>query len=621
MNLADPYALVWLALAVPLVAFYLLMVRPRSERVPTLLFWQRVFQETQAVTLWRRLRQLLSLLLQLALLLLLVGALAEPVLDRQVRDARRLVLVIDNSAGMNATDVPPDRLSRAREKARELVAGLRYHDEMAVVTAGSRPQVLCGLTGHAGTLRAAIDAVPATDGPTRVADAVALARRLFAGHPNGRALVVTDGCFAEAPQLAAAPDAALVLVGERTGNVGITRFQVRRSLLDPTGYEVLTEVTNQADEAVSCRLELELAGSLIDVVPLELKANERWQHVFEKTATAGGRLVARLDRPDALAADNEARALLPDRAPQKVLLVTGPNVYLEKVFEANPLVALTVTAVLPTAVPPGTVTVFHRQVPERLPAGPVLVIDPAGPCDLFALGEPLRNPLLARQDRDSPLLANVKLDTAVLPEARKVVPRGAVRALVATEAGDPIYFAADRPDGKALVLATNLEAGDLPLRTAFPILVSNALAWFAGERADLQEALSAGALAAVDLPGPGGPAEGSSWWLRDPAGRLRRLAVHGARALAGPLDQCGVWGVVAGPPGGEPAAGAVPYREIACNLAGGSESDLRPPEGIAPAAEAGGAGLLGRPLWLYLLLAVWLLAGLEWVLYQRRRIE
>jgi hypothetical protein len=619
MNLANPYALLWLALAAPLVVFYLLKVRPRRVAVSTLLFWQRVFQESQAVTLWRRLRQLLSLLIQLALLMLLVGVLAEPVLDWQVREARRLVLVIDNSASMNATDVAPNRLARAREKARELVAGLRYHDEMAVVAAGTQPQVLCGLTGHPGSLRAAIDAVPATDGPTRVADAVALARRLLAGHANGKALVVTDGCFAEAPQLAAAPDVETVAVGERTGNVGITRFQVRRSLLDPTGYEVLAEVTNHADEPASCRLELELAGNLIDVVPLDLKANERWQHVFEKTDTQGGQLVARLDRPDALAADNEARALLPGRTPQKVLLVTGPNLYLEKVFEANPLVELTVTAALPTAVPPGTVTVFHRKVPERLPAGPVLVIDPAGPCDLFGLGDPLRNPLLARQDRDSPLLANTRLDAVVLPEARKVVPRGEVRALVATEAGDPIYFAVDRPGGKVLVLAANLEKSDLPLRTAFPILMINALAWFAGERTELQEALPAGAVTAVELPGP--TEAPGSWWLRDPAGRLRRLAAREGRVPVGPLDRCGVWGVVAGPADGEPASGTVPYREIACNLASGAESDLRPPDGFTSTAGPATAGLLSRPLWLYLLLAAWLLAGLEWALYQRRRTE
>src|SRR5262249_46106004 len=152
---------------------------------------------------------------------------------------------------MNATDVAPSRLAEARAKARELVAGLRHGDEMAVVAAGTQPQVLCGLTGHAGTLRAAIDAVPATDGPTRVAGAVARARPPRAGHPNGKALVLTDGCFAEAPRLAADPDVETVAVGERTGNVAITRFQVRRSLLDPTGYEVLAEVTNPSDEPVA----------------------------------------------------------------------------------------------------------------------------------------------------------------------------------------------------------------------------------------------------------------------------------------------------------------------------------------------------------------------------------
>jgi hypothetical protein len=37
---------------------------------------------------------------------------------------------------------------------------------MAVVVAGTQPQVVCGLTGHHKTLRAAVDGVGPSDGPT-----------------------------------------------------------------------------------------------------------------------------------------------------------------------------------------------------------------------------------------------------------------------------------------------------------------------------------------------------------------------------------------------------------------------------------------------------------------------
>jgi hypothetical protein len=64
-------------------------------------------------------------------------------------------------------------------------------------------------------------------------------------------------------------------------------------------------------------------------------------------------------------------------------------------------------------------------------------------------------------------------------------------------------------------------------------------------------------------------------------------------------------------------------QEIACNLASRAESDLRPPEGLAAAGaeSAAAAGFAGRPVWFYLLAAAWLLAAVEWYLYQRRWIS
>ena len=67
-------------------------------------------------------------------------------------------------------------------------------------------------------------------------------RRLLADAKHGRVIVLTDGAFALSEQLAQALDVELHTVGTRAGNVGITNFQVRRSLLDPIGYEILTSL-------------------------------------------------------------------------------------------------------------------------------------------------------------------------------------------------------------------------------------------------------------------------------------------------------------------------------------------------------------------------------------------
>ena len=89
-------------------------------------------------------------------------------------------------------------------------------------------------------------------------------------------IVLSDGCFPESEKLVDDKLVELRTVGTRAANVGITNFQVRRSLLDPIGYEILTEVTNASDEPVECRLEIDLNDSPVDVIPLTLTPGQSW---------------------------------------------------------------------------------------------------------------------------------------------------------------------------------------------------------------------------------------------------------------------------------------------------------------------------------------------------------
>jgi hypothetical protein len=636
MNLANPAALIWAALAVPIVIFYILKIRLRRAPVSTMLFWRQIYDEKQPRSLWQRLRHLLSLLLQLALLMLLVLALTEPFFNWEVLQARRLVLVVDNSASMNAADVAPSRLAKAKEEGRRFIQSLRFRDEMAIVAAGTQPQVVCGLTGHQRTLLEALEKIEPTDGPTRVPEAAELAERLLADHKNGQIAVVSDGCFADAEALARRERVQFVGVGQISGNVGITQFQVRRSLLDPIGYQILAEVRNASDEAVQCRLDIELDGNVVDVVPLELEAGGQWQHTFEKTSADGGRMTARLDHADPLPADNEAWALLPRRPVQPVTLVTHGNLFLQKVFEANQLVRLEMVRLPEDAAgplawdrsaggspAPNTITVFHRRVPEKIPDGAVFVIDPEDSCDLWQVAEKIESPLVTKQDSDSPLMLHVRLDNVLMPEARQLTFPSPPHVLASSLGGEPLYAAITRPNGKVLVLTVNLDQGDLPLRTAFPIMAANALTWFAGNLGELRESVASGAVTEAELPERKSSASASAeWFLWSPQGQRRPLPQDQAKLVVGPLDRCGVWSIAprASNTIDEPGAS---LWEAACNLASAQESDLRPPQSLAATQvpTLAVAGLFTRPLWFYLIALAWLLASLEWYLYQRRWIS
>lgn len=637
MSFAASWMLWWGLLAIPVVVLYVLKVRVRRVPVSTLMFWERVYEEKAPRSLWERLRHLSSLLLQLALLALLVIALADPVFDWEAKNARRVVLVVDNSASMQANDVAPSRLDAAKRKAAELLNGLRPRDEMAVLSAGTRPAVVVGMTGHVRTLRDAVESIPATDGPTRVAEAIEMARRLIADRENGQIVVLTDAAFDQAESTFGEANVVWLPVGGKAANTGITQFQVRRSLIDPIGYELLVEVTNSGNDEVESRLDLELGGEVIDAIPLKLSAGEIWRETFEKASAMGGELVATLAvqekntkhtstaTSDALAIDNVARALLPPREPRPVALVSKGNLFLEGAFQASPLVDLSVVDQMPKERPADGLAVFHKDVPKELPTGSVLVIDPRGSTNLWQLGPEIENPVVAKQAQDSPLLAHVRLSDLLLPQAHKILPTPGVKheVLAQTADGDPLLLSFRTPDRKVLVLTADLDHGELPLRTAFPILLTNALNWYGGGAGELREAYPTGAIATVQVD------ERRRYTLHAPDGSSKALPQNGESVTIGPLDQTGVWRIV---PSDEASSKTAPATEdaatwpegtqaIACNLADRQESDVSPRPAESPKWQLATAGWAGRPMWFYLLIAVSLFIPAEWLLYQRRWIQ
>lgn len=626
MSFANPLALLWLAAIIPVVVFYFLKIRLRRVPVSTVLFWRQIYDEHQPRSIWQRMRHWLSLLAQIVLILLLVGALADPFFAWETRELRRIVLVVDNSASMNATDVVPSRLAAAKDEAWRVIRDMRFRDELAVVTAGGTPRVVCGFSSHGRTLSHVVDDVASTDNPTRVAEAVELAHRLLGERQDEHRreiVVLTDS--ANAKPGGGESKVITRRFGTNAGNVGITQFQVRRSLIDPLGYEILAEVTNASDDSVECRLEIDFNEDVVDVVPLKLAPGQRWSQSFEKTSADGGHLTATLDRADALAADNRAWAVLPKRELMPVTLVSEGDLFLQKVFESNPLVSLTRLAPPgrePIAQPPPThtgITVLHRQVPEVLPSGAVLVIDPRDSCDLWQLGEPVQNPIVSQHDKDSPLLGHVRLDNIVMPEARQVkfASNEGIKVLARSLAGDPLLAMIERPGQKVLLLTVNLDEGDLPLRTAFPILMMNALNWFTENRGDLRESLPTGSITEIEVATLQADRRTPPVRLElvGPDGRRSALPVPFQRLSLGPFDQCGVWRVVA-------AERDTTLLDLACNLADRSESDVRVPKtDEATTASVVSASLLGnRPVWFWLIALAWLLMAVEWWAYQRRVI-
>ena len=640
MSLASPERLMWLLIAVPIIMLYILRTRLKRQPVSTLLFWDQLFDQKRQRSWLQRLRHWLSLLLQLAFVFLVIGALTDPLWTGQKNETRQVVIIVDNSASMATVgDDGQSRWEAARQKALGIVAGLRGGDEVAVVTAGSSVRVPVGMTDFAPAARDAIEALRLTDGPSRALAAIDAAKRLTRSPERRRIVLISDGCFEGAQTLEGQSGVDLVLVGETANNAAITALAVRRSLVDPIGYAALIEAEYFGDEAIDVRVTIDLADQLVDVIPVKLEPGKPWSKTISGASADGGLLRVKLDArgiPDGLAIDNEAIAVLPSRPRIPVTLVTEqPSLYLESVLGAIPLVDLTVATTVPAQSPAGGFLMLHRVVPEKLPSGAVFVIDPRGDSDAWKRGRQIEQAIIARQDTASPLMPHVRLTNVMLPGAYELDMVDDATPLLVEAGGATLMASLVRGDDRLVVLAADLDSSDLPLRIAFPVLMTNAVNWFLGQTGELQPSLRTGTLAEVAIDGASASSLGlndartaRSWSWRDAAGHVAPASINGDAAVIGPVDRVGL--VQIGPlsllqppqPGeGETArsgttAAAEPFK-VAVNLCDRGESDLRPRvEAAKTDVDIGGSGR--RSLWFYLACTALGLITAEWFLYQRR---
>ena len=635
MTLGTPLALLLALIAIPIVIFYILKVRLRRVPVSTNLFWNQIFEEKPPKSLWQNLRYWLSLLAQLLILALLVLAIADPILSWQTKGARRVVLIMDVSASMQAFDKATTRFDSAKQAAQRVLDGVREQDQVAILTAGTQPEVVLGMGNHVPSLRRAINDLQPVDTPANLGSAVELADQLLGDAPNGQVIVFTDQANPKNTKSDNEPKKATAVeyraFGSNASNVGITQFQTRRSMVDAVGYELLVEVRNASDQPIQCRLEIELDERPVDIFPLKLQPNETWSRTLEKTSLEGGALKASLSKFETdqgedrsknnkLDVDDIAWAILPDRVIQPVLIVSPGNLFLQKVFEANPLVRVTVQKEIPTAWPENTVVVLHKLIPDPLPSNPLFIIDPETNSSLFRVDGLIDSPLVTEQDKDSPLMTHVRLDNVMFPGTKKLTfLTQTAKPIASCVGGESLFATLSHGDKKAVVLGVNLEQSDLAFRTVFPILASNAIAWFSSQSGELSLAISGGdtarlnrSLSASALP--------ENLWLISPGLQVKRQS----GSTAGPLKETGVWELFEWDANENPTAETLRATgklvdRYAVNLASSSETDLRNAnESDRAPMQTSIASWFSYPPWYYLAILIGSLLVLEWGMYQRR---
>lgn len=600
MGFESPGSLAWAGLAAVVAALYLWRFAARRQEVATLPLWQRALARRPA---WFALRFWLSFAAQIAILLLLVLALARPYWISEAASRRWLVLVLDVSASMSAGSGQPTRWEQMKAHARQIIGDLAPGERMAIVSAGTLVRPLCRLGDERASLLAACENVAPTDGVSRIAEAVAMARRMLHGRPNSEIIVLSDGGFAEAAELRDADDVRLTLLGGPARNTGITRLGARPLASPPGGIRVLVEAANGGDQQARCTLGIETGRQAAGTAELTLEPGRSARVGQSLDATGAVALRAEIQPDDDLPADDRAFLPLEVSTPPAVHLLAAPSEVAAAIQNALDAPSAADLAAADEQAEPGAIRVYYRQVPAQLPLGPTLVLDPQTPCDLWKLTGTIDgaaaavDPAAARHR----LLSGVRLADAVFEQVARLEFTAPAQSIANTRSGEPIYSLLPRPGGPVLVFhaAIDRQYSDLVLRPDFQRLIGNAMDFLSGPATELASGKTTGEMLRLE----------SGQSARRPArpGQPPPSAESGPLV---PLDQAGKWEIAKAEPGGA-------SRPLYVNLLDAAETSLVvPPELISedlPVSERA-----HQPLWSLLAAAALLLLAVEFCLYHQR---
>jgi len=605
--------------AVAVVVLYLLKLRRRQTIVPFVKLWQDVLAEKQSTRLFSQLKRWLSLFVSLLIVGMLAFALGDP---RQVgagATGRTLVVLLDASASMGATDVARGRFARAKEKITGLIDALGPADRMLIAQMDSSSRPLGPMSSDPAPLREALARAEVTHGSANLDAGIRFALDVLRGQSSPEIAVVSDGRLSATPETAERLSQqrvrlSFVPIGRRGRNVAISAFSVRRYPLDKSTSEVLVELYNPSGSDENVELTLVGDGAPVDVQRLLVKRGERLQRFFGNISGVDRTLEARLrlanGTHDDLGIDDHAYARLPDRRRARILCVSEGNLYLQAALLLDE--ALLVTEITPAQYPAAgefDAIIFDAWVPPSTPPTNALYLYPQetpGHSPPFPLEGMISRPSFEQLDRNHPLLRWTALSEVNIAEALHLGTEEGDRIVASSREG-PLIVAGSRGGHKMVALAFDVRQSDLPLRVAWPLLLLNSIDWFAEDSGDYLSSYRVGE--AWHIPVAAGVTEAT---VVDPQGHTKLAPVtHGRAVFTG--DEVGFYTL-------RTRAGD---EVFAANLGSSDESDIMPAQNLAVAgtrASSVTTGTVGvrQEIWLYLVALVLLIVAAEWLTYHRR---
>ncbi len=660
MTWLSPIAGLILAAAVipPLVILYFLKLRRRPQNISSTLLWKRAVEDLRANALFQRLRPSLLLFLQLLALLLLALALAQPQIDAGWRKGGRVVLLIDNSASMNATDGPDGRtrLDEAKRLAKARVENLHgggifggSPGQIMVVAFSDRAEVRCPFSDSKKQILDAIDSILPTHGASRIEQPLTLARAYTTNLNPDR----QDVPIAEPANLELFSDGRIqdldtqVLRGESiryqsigatdTANLAVTAVAADRPVDRPGQIQVFASVANFSTDARTAEVQMSVDGAVKAITPEPLRIPAASINESTGVMTPGRARVVFLpfEQPsnaaievailaeDALAADNYSSLVVPPAKALRVALVTKGDFIVRSILEGVALQSLRqvspdefdALAAEPGGIDGYDVVILENVAPKSLPPGRYLTLGPTPPIeDLVEYGEPERSLILSTRD-DHPVMRFVNLEgQIIIGSLHKLQPNTNV-TIIAEAAAGPAIVEFRRGGVSVIHVAFDPLDSTWPFERSWVNFVVNAVEYLGGATAAIaSESLHPGEAISTRLPASATDVE-----LLLPDGKTESVRPPDPTQFTwGPTRLSGTYELKWSQPGS-----ATPeIRKFAVNMDAEAEGRIdAAPTILFSKDEVKGdrsGSAVQTPLWPWLIGVVLALLMVEWWVYTRR---
>ncbi len=478
MSFSNPgYLWLLLFIIIPLILY--LMPLPRKRINTSALFlWEKFLGAEPFGRSSERFKRFLGFTLTALIITLLVFAAADLSVGVSPVKAKSLIILMDNSASMNAVSSGKSNFEKAKAAAAKIAESLDAGSLVSVVEAADELRVIYPSGVPSRETVRKIEGIESFDGPVDVLAMLEKAFKLWGNKEGTEIYMFTDR---EPPESAWGTRVRSWIAPHAKWNAGIIALSAERA-----GDDIIAKFTvanygeNNATLSGAVFGNGRTGGTYEERGVAPGTAREETIRFTESGRAAVNVTLSARGIEDRLDIDNEARVIVPSIDEMRVNVV-WPDIKSRNTYVLSVLAALRAEGVgYPVSGAEGeggAASVFVNIMPSVLPKNSSVIICPylSGFVEVQGL---LDKPVVIDRQADDPLLKDVNLRGLSVKGVVLTKVPGWAKPLVWAE-DKPIIWAGEINGIRIFYIGIPASAASsrLPLTPSFPALMKNSLSW------------------------------------------------------------------------------------------------------------------------------------------------